>query len=62
MSLTTLVKTFVASDVVERAVKTFVQAFIAVVVLSSNPVSKSALVAGLAAGISAVWNFVRNTA
>lgn len=48
-------------DVAVRSLKTFVQAFVAVWIVMDNPLSKDALVAGAAAGISAVWNFVKET-
>lgn len=46
-------------DIVVRAVKTFVQAYLAVVLVSDQPVSKNAQLAGAAAGLSALWNFVK---
>jgi len=55
------VKTLLTSDIAVRAVKTFVQAFVAVVVVADNPVRKDVLIAAVAAGVSAVWNFVRKT-
>ena len=48
------------SDIVERAFKTFVQAAIAVWLVSDQPFSKTAVVAAVAAGVSAVWNFLRS--
>jgi len=45
-------------DVVIRAVKTFVQAFLAAWLLTGNSTDKNALLAAGAAGISAVWNIV----
>lgn len=50
-------------DIAVRAVKTFVQAFLSVVALGVGDVVnvstlKALLVAGLSAGISAVWNVV----
>lgn len=48
-------------DLFERAAKTFVQAFLAAWALSGNQVSKTALVAAAAAGISAGWNFIKGT-
>lgn len=53
-------------DVVVRAIKTFVQAFLAVVavgVVGVNDVNtaKALAVAGVSAGISAVWNFILAT-
>lgn len=54
-----LLGSFVHNDVVVRAFKTFVQAFIAVWLVSDNPFSKNAVVAAAAAGVSAVWNIVK---
>jgi hypothetical protein len=53
-------------DVVVRAIKTFVQAFLAVVavgVVGVNDINtaKALAVAGVSAGISAVWNFILAT-
>lgn len=48
-------------DVFARAAKTFVQSFAAVLLATDNPLTKTALVAGFAAGISAVWNLVKET-
>lgn len=58
-------KSLLTSDVVARAVKTFVQAFLAVLVagvatVNSVEAGKALFVAALAAGISAVWNSVKN--
>lgn len=55
-------KAFLTSDVVERAVKTFVQAAVATWLASGQQFNKAAVIGALAAGISAVWNFVKNTA
>lgn len=59
-------KSFVNSDIVRRAVKTFVQAFLAVIVVGYVNVkdvesAKALAVAAVAAGVSAVWNFIRTT-
>lgn len=46
-------------DILVRAAKTFVQAFIATLAVANmtdNDSIKAALVAGVAAGVSAVWN------
>lgn len=53
-------------DIGERALKTFLQAFIAVVLLGMTSVvdwesGKALALAALAAGISAVWNFIKET-
>lgn len=54
-------------DIMIRAIKTFIQAFIAAFLLGTGNLSnldkkvlESALLAGLAAGISAVMNLVAN--
>jgi hypothetical protein len=46
-------------DVALRALKTFVQSAAAVILATNQPLSKAALVAALAAGISAAWNTVK---
>lgn len=46
-------------DVAERAIKTFIQAFVAVVVVAGQPLSKELVVAGLAAGVSTAWNTIK---
>lgn len=56
----------VNSDVFKRATKTFVQAFLAVLVVGYVQVkdfqsAKALLVAALASAISATWNFTKNT-
>ncbi len=48
-------------DGAERALWTFVQAALAVMLLSSEPFSKTALIAGGAAGVSALKTFVKET-
>lgn len=48
-------------DLVERAAWTFAQAFVAVLLVSNEPTSKQALIAGVAAGVSAVKTFVKQT-
>ena len=60
-----LALSLVTNDVVVRAVKTFVQAFLSVVALGATDVidvdSLKALIVGAgAAGISAVWNSLRS--
>lgn len=55
-----------SKDIIIRAVKTFLQAFLSVLALGLvNVTSVDALqalaIAGLAAGISAVQNFIKNT-
>jgi hypothetical protein len=54
-------KNLLTNDVVVRAVKTFVQAFLATLAVSvatvqDVPTAKAALVGALAAAISAAWN------
>ena len=44
-------------DVWLRAAKTFVQAFLAAWAVTGNAVNKDVLLAALAAGLSAVWNY-----
>jgi hypothetical protein len=56
----------IMSDIIVRAVKTFVQAFLSVLALGIvNVTSLDALqalaIAGVAAGISALQNFVKET-
>ncbi len=46
-------------DIAFRAAKTFVQSAAAVLLATNQPLSKAALVAALAAGISAVWNSLK---
>lgn len=48
-------------DIGIRAVKTFVQAFVAVLLVADEPFKTEVLVAGVGAGVSAVWNFVKAT-
>ena len=52
-------KAFLSNDVVVRAIKTFVQAYVGAWVVFQDPFSKSAIAAGLAAGVSAVWNLLK---
>lgn len=47
------------SDIAFRAGKTFVQSFAAVILATNQPLTKQALVAAIAAGISAVWNSLK---
>ncbi len=54
------------SDITVRAIKTFVQAFLAtvavgVVGVNSIETAQALAIAGVAAGVSAVWNFVVKT-
>ena len=52
-------KSILTSDVVVRATKTFVQAYVGAWVVFQDPFSKAAIAAGVAAGVSAVWNLLR---
>ena len=56
-------KDLLTNDLVVRALKTFIQAFLSVVVLGVADVvdwntAKALLLAGIAGGISAVWNTI----
>lgn len=53
------VKVLLTNDVVVRAFKTFVQAYVGAWVVFNDPFSKGAVAAGLAAGVSAVWNLLK---
>jgi len=60
-------KNLLTSDVTVRAIKTFVQAFLAtvavgVVGVNSIETAQALAIAGVAAGVSAVWNFVVKSA
>lgn len=48
-------------DGAERAAWTFAQAFLAVLIVSNEPFSKTTLIAACAAGVSAFKTFVKNT-
>jgi len=55
-----------SNDIIVRALKTFVQAFLAtvavgVVGVNSIETAQALAIAGVAAGVSAVWNFVVKT-
>lgn len=50
-----------ALDLLERAAWTFLQAFAAVLLVSNEPFSRTAVVAAVAAGISALKTFVKDT-
>lgn len=56
MSIVTWAKALLASDTFNRAEKTFVQAFLAQVVVAQGADRKTIVVSASAAGISAVWN------
>lgn len=58
---------FFANDIVKRAIKTFVQGFLAIIVISvadadltDLTVIKSLIVGGVAGGISAVMNYIKS--
>jgi hypothetical protein len=48
-------------DIAVRASKTFFQAFVAAMLVSSEPLSKKTLLAAGAMAISATWNFLKAT-
>jgi hypothetical protein len=55
------IKSFLNNDIVKRALKTFIQAFLAtlsvsIVTVQDFPTLKAVVVGAIAAGISAVWN------
>ena len=50
-----------AIDILERAAWTALQAFVAVLLVSNQPFSKQALIAGAAAALSAVKTFIKQT-
>lgn len=56
------IKAFIENDIVRRVAKTFVQAFLGVIVvveiqdITSIDVVRTILIAGVSAGMSAVWN------
>jgi|VirMetMinimDraft_7_1064189.scaffolds.fasta_scaffold35917_3 hypothetical protein len=54
-----LTKEVISNDVVIRAFKTAVQAFVAVLIVTDSPLSRTALAAAGAAAISAAWNSIK---
>ena len=54
-----LVQKVTSNDVVVRAFKTFVQAFVATLLITDAPLSKTALVGAGAAAFSATWNSLK---
>lgn len=48
-------------NIAERAIKTFIQAFVASISIDQNITFKSALISAGAAGLSAVWNLLQCT-
>lgn len=51
-------RSILSNDTVQRAVRTFVQAAVATVLVTQDWTSKAAVTGAVAAGISAVWNSV----
>lgn len=47
-------------NIAERAIKTFIQAFVASISIDQNITIKSALISAGAAGLSAVWNLIKS--
>lgn len=54
-----LTKEVISNDAVIRAFKTAVQAFVAVLIVTDSPLSRTALAAAGAAAISAAWNSIK---
>lgn len=54
-----LTKEVISNDVVIRAFKTAIQAFVAVLIVTDSPLSKTALAAAGAAAVSAAWNSIK---
>lgn len=52
-------KKFFSNDVVTRTLKTFVQGFVGVMVVTGGKFDKATVGAGIAAGIAAVWNYLK---
>lgn len=52
------IKKLLNHDVVVRAFKTFCQAYVGAWLVFQDPFSKGAIAAGIAAGVSAVWNLM----
>lgn len=48
-------------DIALRAGKTFVQAYIATLLLADKPLSKEAQIAALASALSLTWNWIKAT-
>lgn len=62
-----MIKKIINNDIVKRALKTFIQGFLASLILSINSITnwdekviKSVLIGALAAGLSALMNFILN--
>ena len=47
-------------NIAERAIKTFIQAFVASISIDQNITIKSALLSAVAARVSAVWNLIKS--
>jgi len=48
-------------DIAIRAGKTFIQTVLATLAVSGNKLDKATITGAIAAGVSAVWNFVNQT-
>ena len=62
-----MIKKIINNDIFKRAIKTFIQGFLASLILSINSITnwdekviKSALIGALAGGLSALMNFILN--
>lgn len=53
------VKAFLANDIVNRALKTFLQTFVSTLVVTGVRLDWSVWAAAGAAGLSAMWNYLR---
>lgn len=58
MSILSTIRTWARSDVPQRAIRTFVQTFIAVYVVTDTGAQKTTVAAAAAAAASAVYNQV----
>jgi len=62
-----MIKKFLENDIVERALKTFVQGFVAYLIISVDgltnftdmEVIKAILLGAVASGLSAMWNYIK---
>ncbi len=62
-----MVKKFFENDIVERALKTFIQGFVAYLIISIDGITsftdieviKAILLGAIASGLSATWNYVK---
>ena len=62
-----MIKKIINNDIFKRALKTFIQGFLASLILSINSITnwdekviKSVLIGAVAAGLSALMNFILN--